>query len=264
MRLEDDEQTAITGLTILNKELFVLFEQSLEVAVYQADVLIYMRSLMCTGLKSPVDIASSSKDNCLYITSRDRILRVDENGEVIVTWPTEDGGGTLSVTKDQMVILSVWAISAVREYSSNGKLIHEVRLPTDVHLLHAIKIKDHYAVSVESHMEHNVWAVDVTGSVIQAFNGEIKLPKYLAVNCDGCVFVMDQENSCVLLLSPTLVCLKVIVATKDGLICPSRICLDEPNGRMFVADIEEHDVKVIAFALQKIQQPMHRIQEHIV
>src|SRR5688572_6849362 len=105
----------ISGLTILDKELFVVSEKSSEVEVYDSMKFSFSRQWNLMELISPRDIASCNRNKCLYIFDHTdfkqskEILRVDPNETLIKKWSTgDDWGYALSVTDESNVILSVY------------------------------------------------------------------------------------------------------------------------------------------------------------
>ncbi len=86
--------------------------------------------------------------------------------------------------------------------------------------------------------------MDAVGKLTRSFGGkcgpnseQMNSPVYLSVDENGFVLVADQFNSRVLLLDSNLTFQREILSEeKHGLQLPSRIILDESNGRMLVAD----------------------------
>ena len=152
-----EESKDICGLTILDKELFVVSEKSSEVEVYDSMKFSFSRQWNLRELISPRDIASCNRNKCLYIfnyksiNQSKEILRVDPNGKLIKKWSTgDDYGWGLSVTDESNVILSVYMKNKLNEYSPDGQLIREINLSLDAGIrypCHAIKLTNgHFAV----------------------------------------------------------------------------------------------------------------------
>ena len=104
----------ISGLTILDKELFVVSQESSEVEVYDSMKFSFNRQWKLRELIDPWDIASCKRNKCLYIfdyisfNQSKEISRVDPNGKLIKKWSTgNDYGWSLSVTDESNVILTV-------------------------------------------------------------------------------------------------------------------------------------------------------------
>src|SRR5688572_17177555 len=62
-----EQNKAITGLTVLDKELFIVSRLSSEVEVYDSTKLSFSRRWELSELVAPVDIGSCKRQKCLYI-----------------------------------------------------------------------------------------------------------------------------------------------------------------------------------------------------
>lgn len=126
--------------------------------------------------------------------------------------------------------------------------------------MHAIKLKNgNFVVSciledLDHDDQHRVCIVNACGKLIKSFdgkcgssNGEMKRPAYLSVDGNGFILIADEFNSRVLQLDKNLKFKREILSQeRHGLRQPSRIVLDESNGRMFVADCgKDHDGLVL-------------------
>ena len=156
----------------------------------------------------------------------------------------------------QMNPISLFLIVSVdlvlKEYSPDGQLIKDINLSVDAGIYfirHAIKLSNgDFLFSCDSVYKelHRVGLciVDAVGKLKRSFGEEcgpnseqMNSLVYLSVDGNGNVLVVDDCNSRVLLLDSNLKFLRVILsAEKHGLQLPSRIILDESNGRMLVAD----------------------------
>ena len=98
---------------------------------------------------------------------------------------------------------------------------------------------------------HNVCTVDADGKLKKSFDGkseQMGRPFYLSVDGNGFVMVADQKNSRVLLLDSDLKFQReILTKAKHGLQHPWRIHLDESNGRLFVADNESDNERILIF-----------------
>src|SRR5688572_16247516 len=131
----EEEKKPISGLTILDQELFVVSRVSSEVEVYDRIKLSFSRQWKLRELVDAWDIGSCNNNKCLFIFNfkgpcqSKEILRVDQNGKVIRKWSTEDDPGlALSVTYESNIILTVLFKNKLNEYSPDGDLIREVNL----------------------------------------------------------------------------------------------------------------------------------------
>src|SRR6218665_1021865 len=251
---------SIIGLAILDKELFVVYEENSEVEVYDSIQLSLNRRLDVTGLFHPRDIGSCNQNKCLYIFSckfprhSHEILRVDRNGNLIKKWSTgDDYGFGLFVTDEMNVILAVFNENKLNEYSSDGQLIREIDLFSGADIRfpwHAIKLPNGNFVVSHGYRNdlHRVCIVDAEGRLIKSFDGnlgsgndQMRFPVYLAVDANGLVLVVDEWNRRILLLDSNLKFKKEILSDKnDGIRRISRIILDESTGRMLMGDNSWH------------------------
>src|SRR6218665_1112768 len=136
----EEKEKTIVGLSILEKELFVVTEDSSEVEVYELEKFSVSRRWNLKALTYPMDISACNRNKCIYISDYDgslsKILRVDENGNVIKNWSTRDDYGCLSITDEFNVILTVYKKHALNEYSPKGQLIRKINLSSDARVCH--------------------------------------------------------------------------------------------------------------------------------
>lgn len=256
----EEESKCIIGLTILDKELFVVSGKSSEVEGYNSLNFEFRQRWTLKELVQPFDIASCNKNACLYIMDHKRhgvpseILRVDGHGTLIKTWSTEsDWGYGLSVTAECNIILAVHEKNKLNEYAPDGTLIRVIQFSSDsaiVHPWHAIKLQNgDFVVSHGSRKdpEHRVCKVDAEGNMKTSFGGKVGAaigqlngPWYLAVDENESIIVSDWNNKRVLLLDSDLRLFKRALVPKktNGLRDPRRIHLDRWSDRLFVTDNE--------------------------
>ena len=253
-------ETKINGLAILNRELFVVNGESSEVDIYDAMKFSFSRRWILKELIDPMDIISCNRNNCLYIfdykgdDQSKEILRVDLSGKLMKKWSTGNNYGRLSaVTNEPSIILAVFNKPVIHEYSPCGPLIREINLSSSpsislINPYRAIKLANgHFVVShgsVRGDGQHGVCLVDDGGKVKKIFGGkrestflQVNEPVCLFVDRNGFVLVADRDNHRVLLLDADLKFKReLLTGERHALRHPRRILLDEPNGRLFVAD----------------------------
>lgn len=258
-RAATEMKKSIYGLTILDRELFVVSEKCSEVEVYDSTRFTFSRRWNLKELIRPLDIASSNRLNCLYVNDykvRDQskeIFRVDPNGILIKSWSTgDDYGDSLSVTDESNVILTVLLKNKLNEYSPDGRLIREINLSSEAYIRNparAVKVANgQFVVShgFDDDELHRVCLVDADGKLQKSFGGrcgttlgQLNYPISISVSGYGFVMVADRWNCRVLMLDSDLEFRKEILSKeKHGLRYPLRILLDESNNRLFVADNE--------------------------
>ena len=249
---------SIKGLTLLDKELFVLSENGseYEIDVYDSIKLSFSRRLNLMELIYPLDITSCNRNKCLYIfDGKDldqwgEILRVDSDGALIKTWLTGDDDGNLSVTDESNIISSVIMKHTLKEYSPEGHLLREINVSPDSgvrSVVQAIKLANgHFLLSCGFDEDDipGLSTMDANGKLLRVFERKraanitgLHLPFYLSVDGDGFFLVADQMKRRVLLLDSNLEIKREILSDKKhGLQHPSRFLLDDSNRRMLLAD----------------------------
>src|SRR6218665_924498 len=154
----EDKMKKIEGMTILDKELFVVSELSSEIEVYNSLTFKFSRRWDLVQLFQPWDIGSCNIKKCIYILDykkvgqSNEILRVDPHGPLIMNWSTgDDYGRGLSVTYESNIVLTVYSKNKLNEYSPDGQLIREINLLSEADIrypLHALKLNSgHFVVS---------------------------------------------------------------------------------------------------------------------
>ena len=198
-------------------------------------------------------------------------MRVDPSGKLIKTWSTgvdqaNEKGRVfgLSVMGEANVVLSDFSEHKLMEYSPDGQLIREIHLSSDVgnpNPSHAIKLTNgNFLVCCGSlgddlHEGPTVFTVDVEGKLTKSYSGicgsivrQINYPIYLSVDGNGYVMVVDWGNCRVLLLDSDLKFKREILSRdRHGLQWPERILLDESTGRLFVADNDWNNQRILIF-----------------
>lgn len=180
------------------------------------------------------------------------VVRINTKGEFTISWSTKNNAsGYVSTTTEGNVILTVQDKHMLLEYSSDGKLVRDIKLPECIDPWHSIKVlNDCYIVSHGTLVDplNRVCLVNMKGKVEKSFGGKIgstedqlNMPFYLAVGSNGYVMVADLRNNRVLLLDSDLEFkTKLVPKYKQGFRNPRRIFLDE---RFLVVVITAGDPK---------------------
>src|SRR6218665_2637860 len=196
----EETRKSITGLAILDNELFIIIRCSADIEVYDSIELSFSRRMHLKELICPLDMASCDISKCLYILDvkdlfeKREILRVDANAKLIKNWSIESFyGNAVSITDESNVIVSVGHV--LKEYSPDGHLICEINLSEDAgiqYIRHAIKLSNgDFLFSYGSPYEksHGVCIVDAVGKLTRSFGGkcglnseQMKHPVYLSVD----------------------------------------------------------------------------------
>ena len=261
-----ERKQLINGLTILEKELFVLSD--VEVEIFDSVKLSFSRRWNLKELIRPMDIGACNRNKWLYVydlkgnCDSKEILRVDPNGKLINNWSTGiDYARGLSVTDESNVILTIYKQNKLNEYSPDGLLIRQINLSSYAgisHPWHAIKLKNgHFVVTHGSFDDdlHTVCILNADGKLMKSFRKELgtaivqmRHPVYLSFDENGFMMVADQGNRRLLLLDSDLEFKKEVLSEeKHGLRHPRGIVLDESNGRLLVVDNELNNSRILVF-----------------
>ena len=251
------EGPVVAGVTSLGDEVFVLrHKTSDQVEVY--DVITYRLQRCITLSKSDGvnDMTSCEHYQCVYIA--DPILsyihRVDVQGAA-THWAVNDIPHGLSVNKANNVLVTCHVVRKIKEFSSHGHLLREITLPDDViKPWHAIQLTSGQFVVCHGHCTDPIHRVSVVsenghdtllahGGQQGADTGQYDVPAHLAVDNNEFVFVADQNNRRVTLLSPTLNYIRQVVSRDKLRWYPTRVHLDVQKRRLYVAENEWKDGK---------------------
>jgi len=245
----------VHGVTSLADEVYVLRRKDrdqVEVEVY--DVVNYrlQRSLTVPNARRPHGVTSCKHYRCVYISDPvvECIHRLDVQGAV-TRWAVHDRPAGLSVNAAHNVLVTCDVVRKIEEFSSHGDLLRELTLPDDViNPWHAIQTcNDEFIVCHGrfSDAVHRVCKISVNGrDIVQSHGGQrgsgtgqYDVPVSLAVDKNGFVLVVDQNNRRVKLLSPTLDYVHQVVSCDKLEGQPGRLCLDTRRRCLYVADNEK-------------------------
>jgi hypothetical protein len=139
------------------------------------------------------------------------------------------------------VLVTCHEARKIKEFTTDGQLIREVSLQSDViHPNHAVELTTDQFVVCHGDINdplHRVCIVDSNGRVLQSYggskgsgSGQVNSPVRLAVN--GFILVADLNNDRVLMLSPKLTFIREVLTKMRGVL---RMSLDVYTGRLYVA-----------------------------
>ena len=243
------------GVTSLGDEVFLLRnKESDEVEVYDVITYVLQRTLTLPKARGFADMTSCEHYSCVYIA--DHIImcihRVDVYGAAI-HWAVNDEPESLSVTKAHNVLVTCDLVHKIKEFSSHGELLRELTLPNDViDPWHAIQLTSGQYVVCHGDRGDAVHRLCLMNAdytqIIHSHGGQpgsstdqYDVPIHLAVDDNEFVFVADQNNRRVTLLSQTLNYIRQVVSRDKPKWCPCRLHLDVQRRRLYVADNEVKD-----------------------
>ena len=213
----------VRGVTSLDNRLYVLrFKETLDqIEVYDIDTFHILRRLTVRGL--PFDIVACGHNRCVYIydTMHESIHRLALPDATVTQWPVNGRPAGLSLTIIHGVLVTCPNVRKIKEFSTDGQLLLQLTLPEDVVFpWHSIQLSSGEFIVCHGRVYdqvNRVCLIDSDGSVVRLFGGpagagsqQMCVPRYMAVDRNGFVFVVDV-NIRVLLLSPTLTYVRELV-----------------------------------------------------
>ena len=263
----------VRGVTVLNDEIFLVYEKSAKVEVFEAATLERKRNLAVAGLTKARDLKSNVADGCLYIADDEGpeglpcVHRVDvaahdgeEESSSSTRWPLDEIPGGISLTPDgrRVIVTCYGALTpTLKEYTTDGELVRKINLPAEmVHPRDAFQLPTgNFVVShgfvTFDHVCRVCLIANDGGSVVQSYGstpgsaaGHLKDPVRIAAGgANGFILVADRENNRILVLDETLSVASCLVDLaplcedgEDSL--PHRLCLDQQRARLLVAESE--------------------------
>jgi len=239
-------------VTSVDDELFVLLRRdNNQVCVYSINDYQQRRHLNVPRYKPDVssDMTSCVRHKCLYMSDFGSrcIHRYELARRATSKWsvPREPRG--LSVTPSGNLLVTCWRPNKLVELSvDSGECVREIALQSDIERpRHSVQLTTGQYVVCHGHRYsavHQVCVVGDDGKVTRSYGGQrgshvgqLCLPYHLAVDKDSqFIFVADQRNNRVVLLSPTLEFVRHI----EGLSEPERLYFHQATRRLFVGQYD--------------------------
>jgi DNA-binding beta-propeller fold protein YncE len=261
-----DDRRRIVGLTSVDsRRLFVLYQPSeQQIKVYNTTAFKLQQTLNVVGL---IDdwrngLTSCVVNNCLYVSdhwnstvNRIELTRRNE----VSKWRVDGSYPTgLSINAACNLLVTFEGDKKLLEYTPSGSLVREIRLQMTSQPKHATQLtSDQFVVC--TYTGDDVIEVNSQGRVVISYKNQLQSttrhqfnqPRHLAVDKNNeCIFVADQFNDRVVMLSRSLKCAREFNASVDGSSCTprciylnqsnSRLYVGSRDGRIFVFDIHRH------------------------
>ena len=254
----------VKGVTTLENRLYLLYgkKSAEQIAVYDIDSFHFLRCLTVPGLgdRGAADIVACGHYCCAYISDNSNysVHRVALSDTTVTHWPVNDKPSRLSLTYTHGVLVSCRRVRRVKEFSTDGQLLHVLNLPQEVlSPWHTIQLSSGQFIVCCGGLDDQIHRICLTvsdGSIVKSFGGEkgsgsqqMNVPAHMAVDRNDFVFVADVNNRRVMLLSPQLTYVREVVSREQFRWRPVRVHLDCDRGRLYVADNEyNRDGKCIA------------------
>jgi len=252
------EGEPVWGVTSLDNHLYVLRgnRSSEQIEVYDIESFSFLHCLTVPGLGAKDDIVACGHNRCAYIsdTLHKSIHRLALPEAAVIQWPVSDEPARLSLTHTHGVLVSCSKVRMIKEFSTDGQLLHVLTLPQDVvSPWHTVQLSNEQFIvchGVAADQLHRVCLLGSDGSVVKSFGGSkgsgsrlMNAPAHMAIDRNGFIFVVDMNNDRVLLLSPLLTCVREVVSFEQIRWRPLRVHLDSDRGRLYVADNDYRDGK---------------------
>lgn len=245
------EGEIIWGVAVLADEVFVLRPKGLDdIEVYDAVTYRLLRCLTVPDAHGFADMTICRRCRCLYIVDPIAacIHRLSLHGES-TRWPVNDKPYGVSVTGTLNVLVTCPSVRQIKEFSScGGKLLRALSVPDEVTSpWHAVQLSGGQFVVCHGEADdpvHRVCVISPDGRHIVHSNGgrpgpdtgQYSVPRHLAVDDGGSVFVVDVNNRRVTLLSPTLEYVGQVVSFDQLMGWPRRLHFDKQRRLLYVAD----------------------------
>jgi len=248
--LREDQWQPISDMTVLGSELIVVGDVRQSLDAYNTISLTWTRTLEIPGSRRLLSVVACQHNNCLYISDDAQCIiyrcRFDRSKYVFRNWSVGGHCARLSVTRSYSVLVTLWDIKRVHEYTTDGSLITYISLDNSMgYPGHCIQLSsDRFVVShglLPTHQLCRVCIIDTSGHIIQSYGvprgsdiGQMKNPCNMVVDKHGHVMVADKYNNKVESLSPTLTHLGYIQIPGHELYSPRALHLDELNHRLYI------------------------------
>jgi len=120
----------VSGITVLDRELFVVRSVLTSVEVYNTNNFTLTRNISITGLSRLRRIVASPRYNCLYIsdTGLNVVHRYNLSNNVITKWSMGGGCSGLSLTSTDNVLVTMWYTQQIQGYTPDGRLIRKIKV----------------------------------------------------------------------------------------------------------------------------------------
>jgi len=242
---------AVTAVTSLDDDVFVVRCDSQQVEVYDAVTFTLQRHITVHGLGEwTPGMTACDRNKCLYLSNYFNaiIIRVELSGSNAVNkWSVATGPRGLSVNIAHNLAVACCGANKLQEYTTHGSLVREICLHAGVtSLWHAIQLLSTGDYVVSQYTSPGVVSVvGVDGQVIRSYGksqtsevGQMKHPTNLAVTKNDNILVANQDNNRILSINRSTGRIQKLALSDDGGIQhPRGLCLDEPRGRLYVGEV---------------------------
>ena len=243
-----DDRRCVVGLTSVDSDrLFVLRQQNKQqIEVYDTTTFKLQQTLNVVGLSDSFNqLTSCVINNCLYVSDYENatVYKIELTGHNEVSKWRVDGRwpSGLSINDACNLLVTCLGGKKLLEYTPSGSLIREIRLQLTSSPVHAIQLtSDQFVVCTLN----DVVEVNSQGQVVISYKNQLqsttrhqfKSPVHLAVDKNNeCIFVADQVNDRIVMLSRSLKCAREFnVSVDSSRLQPQCLYLNQSNSRLYV------------------------------
>ena len=237
----------VKGIAAYNRQLFLVFSHSPDVGVYSGDTFLHQRDMFVIGLTEPFDIVAN--DNALFVSEYKNgfIHRLEMPDGPSTKWRVDGKWLKMSVSRAGNILVACGDPSKIMEYTSTGVRVRTTSLDESMNGLgQAIQLEnDRFLICHANKSFDRVCIIDNTGNVIKINDrnyskkvGKLNFPSHLAVDRKGFIVVVDRNNDRIVQLNASLEFIREVIPQSVGLIKPYRMCLNEREGRLYVAELD--------------------------
>jgi len=252
------------GVTSLDNRVYVLRRNKSweQIEVYDGESYQFLHGLTVPGLSgmAAVDIVACCYNRCAYIANNvyNFVHRVTLPEATVTQWCVNDRPSSLSLTQTHgVLVLCHSAVCKIKEFSSDGQLLHVLTLPRHViKPWHAIKLSSGQFIVCHGGIDeeiHRICLIGANGRVVKSYGGpkgsgsqQMNVPAHMAVDRHEFVFVVDLNNRRVLLLSLQLTYVREVVSSAQFTGKPLTVHLDTNRRHLYVDDTEHVDGRPVA------------------
>jgi len=238
------------GVAILRSKMFIIFDYSSAVSVYDAnDTDMFLDKICIPDMQWPQDMVACCKTEKVYIADMQNhdvgcVWRLSTEGEfdAYLSSAREPGLWPRSLAAARGSLLVVSHPNVLLMYGVGGRRICRVELSRDMEVQHAV-VTDHSTFVVGLMKAENTLVllreIDFRGNTVRVCSVEFKLPVHLAVDPEGHVIVADPQDDRVVLLDKRLGLKRVLLAKNPGGQGPRRLLLLPDLGQLYVCELRD-------------------------